>query len=166
MGTRLRAATAGGLIAASLTLLFAGGALACSCAGPQPGEERDFYRKSLQRADGAIVGELLRKRPVGQDEYPRKAIYVYRVTRAFKAEERLADRKVRVRSAYDGAACGIEQRIGTRGGLLLDRDNGHWTSYLCSQISPRDLRRAANGDGGGERRASGSPLCAAGSGVT
>ena len=152
-----------GLLVTAASLLLAGNAFACSCAGPAPGEERSFYREALKRADGAIVGELLRKRPVGQAEYPRKAIYVYRVTRAFKAEERLAERKVRVRSSFDGASCGIEQPIGTRGGLFLYRQRGAWTSNLCSQVSPRDLRRAARG-GSGESRAAPSPRCAAAAG--
>lgn len=152
------------MVATVASLLLAGNALACSCAGPAPGEERSFYREALKRADGAIVGKLLRKRPVGQAEYPRRAIYVYRVTRAFKAEERLADRKVRVRSSFDGASCGIEQRIGTRGGLFLYRQKGTWTSYLCAQVSPRDLRRAAR-RGSGESRPAPSPLCAAAAAV-
>src|SRR5687767_2024968 len=115
---RLRTILIAGLLATALSMTLAADALACSCAGPAPGEERSFYRESLKQADGAIVGKLLRKRPVGSDPYPRRAIYVYRVTSAYKAEERLADRRVRVRSAYDGAACGIEQKIGTRGGLF------------------------------------------------
>lgn len=149
------AALAGSLIAAST-------AAACSCAGPSPGEEKSFYREALQRSDGAFVGKLLRKRPIGNAESPQsgggEAIYVYRVTRAFKAEQRLADRRVRVRSAADGAACGIEQRIGTRGGLFLYRSQGRWSSNLCSQVSPRDLRRAArSGDGDSRRDSAG--LC-------
>lgn len=147
------------LTATAISMSFAGEALACSCAGPAPGEERSFYRDSLEHSDGAIVGKLLRKRAVGDADYPRRAIYVYRVTTAYKAEGRLADRKVRVRSAFDGAACGIEQRIGTRGGLFLYRRNGRWVSYLCSQVSPRDLRRAAR-DRDGKRRGEGSSLCA------
>jgi hypothetical protein len=138
-------------------LIFAATAAACSCAGPAPGEEKSFYREALQRSDGAFVGKLLRKRPVGNAEFPTKAIYVYRVTRAFKAEQRLADRTVRVRSAADGAACGIEQRIGTRGGLFLYRSGGRWSSNLCLQVSPRDLRRAARSRDGDSRRVSGEP---------
>jgi hypothetical protein len=149
-----------GLLAAALSsMTLAATAAACSCAGPAPGEEREFYRESLKRADGAIVGKLLRKRPVGNEAYPRRAIYVYRVTSAYKAEERLADRRVRVRSAYDGASCGIEQKIGTRGGLFLYRAHGKWISYLCYQVSPADLRRAAK-DLGRSRAGTGTPLCA------
>lgn len=151
------------LTATVVSLAAAGQALACSCAGPAPGEERNFYRESLKRSDGAIVGKLLRKRPVGDSDYPRRAIYVYRVTSAYKAEQRLADRRVRVRSAFDGATCGIEQPIGTREGLFLSRDNGKWTSSLCAQVSPRDLRRAARDRAGRSASVGSGELCAAGS---
>ena len=146
------------------SLIVTATAAACSCAGPAPGERDSFYREALKRSDGAFVGKLLRRRPVGNAEFPSKAIYVYRVTRAFKASERLADRKVRVRSSAGGASCGIEQRIGTRGGLFLYRSNGHWSSNLCSQVSPRNLRRAAKG--GGDRSGLASTgLCSAADGA-
>lgn len=140
------------LVLLAALLLPAARASACSCAGPPPGEERDFYREALHNADGAIVGKLLRKRSAGGDDSSRRAIYVYRVTRAFKAKRRLGNRRVRVRSSASGASCGIEQPVGTRGGLFLHRDRGRWTSGLCSQVSPADLRRAAKRPGSGERR--------------
>ena len=65
---------------------------------------------------------------------------------------------MRLHSVAYGAACGIEQRIGTRGGLFAYRADGDWSSSLCSQVSPRDLRRADRGRDGGSRRAS-AELC-------
>ena len=44
-----------------------------------------------------------------------------------------------VRSANDGASCGIEARPGERVGLLLERRGGEWQGNLCAQSDPDEL---------------------------
>ena len=52
--------------------------------------------------------------------------------------------EVDVRSASNGASCGLEVDFGQRIGLLLDAaDDGAWTSGLCAQIDPDVLLQAA-----------------------
>ncbi len=52
--------------------------------------------------------------------------------------------EVDVRSASNGASCGLEVDFGQRIGLFLDAaEDGAWTSGLCSQIDPDVLLQAA-----------------------
>ena len=149
------------VIAAFLALAAASApaaAQACSCAGPGKGERRDFYSAALKRADAAIIGKVVDRRvmPGGG-----QAVVVYRVRRAFKKQGRFpAGREVAVRTSAYGASCGIEQRIGSVGGILLDRFRKHWSGSLCSQVPKRALRRAArdhHGNGGSGANAGGCP---------
>ncbi len=50
---------------------------------------------------------------------------------------------VDVQSAVSGVSCGIEVPEGQRIGLLLYRRDGVWTSGLCLQLPPGQLREAA-----------------------
>lgn len=110
-------------------------AAACSCV--QWGNPR----VELARADGAFVGVYLRRRPLrppapvtsSADTY----VYVFRVARRVKG--RMA-RTIEVRSARDGASCGLEVRRGQRVALLLDRRNRAWHSNLCMQRPPGFFR--------------------------
>src|SRR5688572_22966247 len=100
-------------------------ATACSCALGDP-------RTALARADAAFIGVYLERRD--------DTTYVFRV------EERVKGRLpaiVEVRSASNGAACGLEVGIGDRIGLFLDRAGGEWRGNLCGQIAPGRLREAA-----------------------
>jgi hypothetical protein len=98
-------------------------------------------RVELARADGAFVGIYVRRRPLrptgtvtsSADTY----VYVFRVTRRVKG--RLAS-VVEVRSARDGASCGLEVRRGQRVALLLDRRSRAWHSNLCLQRPPGFFR--------------------------
>jgi hypothetical protein len=120
---------------------------ACSCAGPPKGGERDFYLAALKQADAAIIGKVVDRRLIpdgGAVSGPGRAVVVYRVRRAFKKKRRFPrGRKVAVHTSGDGASCGIEQPVGSVGGILLDRSNRRWRGSLCSQVSRRALRRAA-----------------------
>lgn len=115
-------------------LVFAGGAQACSCARLAPGA-------ALQRADAAIVGELVEVVPRDR----QRADYRYRVLRAFSAGGAIAVGEViSVRSARDAAACGLPMGTERRYGLFLVRDeSGRWTAGACSLVEPRQLRAAA-----------------------
>lgn len=118
------------LVVAVALIATASPASACSCA---PGDARE----SLRRADAAIIGTLLSQTPYGQGS----AIYKFTVDEAVKGEfGQTAD----VESADNGAACGLEVPIGGQTGLFLDGSHAvGWHSSLCQQISPRELREAA-----------------------
>ena len=122
-------------------------ARACSCAGPPKGGERDFYLAALKQADAAIIGKVVDRRLVpkgGAVSGPGRAVVVYRVRRAFKKKRRFPrGREVAVHTSGDGASCGIEQPVGSVGGIFLDRSSGRWRGSLCSQVARRALRRAA-----------------------
>lgn len=110
-----------GLLVAVLALALAGDALACSCAPV------DLVR-DLPKADGAFVGTVLERRESGEE-----AILLFRVEQVYKGE---IDNRVEVRTARDGAACGLELPVGERVGLLLESDGRAWRSGLCSQVDP------------------------------
>lgn len=114
-------------------LVFAGGAQACSCIRTAPGE-------ALQRADAAIVGDLVTVVP--RDQF--RADYRYRVVRAYGAGSIKAGQVISVRSALSGAACGLPQGTERRYGIFLARDESRrWTAGLCSLVAPQQLRAAA-----------------------
>jgi hypothetical protein len=101
---------------------------ACSCAVPDP-------RSALAAADGAFVGRLVSRR-----ESDAQAILTFEVERPLKGA---IGETIEVRTASNGAACGIEAPIGTRVGLALERRDGAWHGHLCAQFSPSDLIAAA-----------------------
>ena len=123
------------LAAAVAALAVAAPAGACSCAPGDP-------RRTLMQADGAFVGVLLSKRVLagGGD-----AVFTFRVEQVVKGRlvRGKLPRRFRVYSASNGAACGLEGARGTRMGLFVYLDRGRWTSNLCRQIAPAELRRAA-----------------------
>ena len=101
---------------------------ACSCALPDP-------RVALAQADGAFVGKLVNRR-----EGDQTTVLTFSVEKALKGA---IGRTVEVSTASDSAACGIEVRTGTRVGLVLDRQGGTWSGYLCWQFDPDELLDAA-----------------------
>lgn len=114
-------------------LVFAGGAQACSCARSAPGA-------ALQRADAAIVGNLIKVVP--REEL--RADYRYRVLRAYGDGGIEPGDVINVRSALHSATCGLPSRTERRYGIFLVRDEGsRWTAGLCSLVGPRQLRAAA-----------------------
>ena len=105
-------------------------ASACSCAQGDPWTQ-------LKSADAAIIGTLLSKTPSGDWD----ADYRFRVDEAVKGS---FGETVTISSASDGAACGLEVRIGGKTGLFLDGSHRKgWSSSLCQQISPEELRETA-----------------------
>lgn len=148
-------------------LLAPPAASACSCAGPAQGEKREFYVEALKRSDAAITGKVVRRRVIRDESAegivgPGEAILTYRVRRAFKKKRRFPrGRKVRVRTSGSGASCGIEQRVGTVGGIFLHRSRKGWGGGLCDQVSKRNLRRAAKDRDSWGPRGSGAGGCSA-----
>jgi hypothetical protein len=124
-------------------LLGAESALACSCLPPDPPE-------LLKSSDGAFTGRLVAVRavdppaegePTGSGD---PTDYIYRVGRVYKHGPGLRrGHRVRVRSARDGATCGLPRERGRLYGLFLQRQNRRWHSNSCLVVEPRRLRRAA-----------------------
>ena len=109
---------------ALLSLVAAAEAYACSC---RPVDlERD-----LPLADAAMIGTVLERTVVGGT-----ATYLFRVEQVYKGD---VDSRAEVVTPASGASCGLEARVGDRLGLLLTRENGEWTSGLCSQADPADF---------------------------
>jgi hypothetical protein len=131
-----------------LGLVFAGSALACSCAPTAPAE-------SLARSDAAVVGRLLGVEP----QSPTQARYRYRVLRVYRGRTTIERGAVlTVLSPRGSSACALPDRVERDYGLFLLGGGGRWASGLCAVISPRRLwatvRRAREG---GESAASGRP---------
>jgi len=109
---------------ALLSLVAAAEAYACSC---RPVDlERD-----LPLADAAMIGTVLERTVVGGT-----ATYLFRVEQVYKGD---VDSRAEVVTPASGASCGLEARVGDRLGLLLTRENGEWTSGLCSEADPADF---------------------------
>ena len=134
-----------------LGLVFAAGAVACSCAPADPVE-------SLAESDAAIVGRLLAVEPRG----PVRAEYRYEILRVYRGHRAIERGAVlKVLSPRGSASCGLPDRLGARFGLFLTGERGRWASGLCGVISPGRLRAAAQ-RAGGDRRAGPRltvPLC-------
>lgn len=134
-------------------LCFSSGAQACSCVELAP-------RAALRQSDAAITGRLIRVEPVGR----YGADYVYRIGRVYKRGPGLeAGGTVVVRSAVDGAACGLPDDRARWYGLFLGRSDGLWRGGLCGITTPRKLTAAAKAERRGdsvEASAAGSADCA------
>ncbi|HEY4606655.1 MAG TPA: WD40 repeat domain-containing protein, partial [Acidimicrobiia bacterium] len=109
----------------------------CSCMMPDP-------YGGLAEADGAFVGTLLEvDRGVAPITNSGQLIdFRFEVEAALKGE--IGDEIV-VKSAADGASCGLELPVGERAGFLLTLDNGEWNGNLCWTIDPDALLAAAEG---------------------
>ena len=119
------------LFAAAVALLpsFARPAIACTCMRLDP-------RAQLKKSDAAFVGTLIAKsRATTGRAAAYESDYRYEVTAVLKGN--LA-REVVVRSATDGATCGLTSR-GEPVGLFLSRGRDGWKSGLCEEFEPADL---------------------------
>ena len=105
---------------------------ACSCYMGDPYE-------AFENADGAFNGEFLSRR-VSPSGY--SATYTFRVVEDFKGD---LDELVEVASSADGASCGLGKLSqGRNYGLLLYGSNREgWSSGLCSQMRPTQLREVS-----------------------
>ena len=118
-----------------LGLIGAEQAMACSCA---PQSTRD----ALASSDVAVVGKLMDVDPA--TDFVAK--FHYRVRRVFKGPAGLSRGEIlTVRSPRQSSACGLPRNKNRRYGLLLDRRNKRLTANLCRVVSPKRLRRAAEG---------------------
>jgi hypothetical protein len=117
-------------------------AKACSCF------RGDNY-EAFNNSDAAFIGEFISRREANPPKpgepvsSARPMIYTFRLQEEAKGE---FGETVEVESAADGASCGLEVEPGESYGLLLyTSESGGWTSGLCSQMTPEDLREAARG---------------------
>jgi hypothetical protein len=101
---------------------------ACSCAAGSP-------RDRLQEAGAAFVGRLLDVE--GDFQVAR---YTFAVDEAIKGS--FAE-TLTIESSGNGASCGFEIDSDRPVGILLHRWRHGWSSGLCSQIEPEELRAAA-----------------------
>ena len=107
-------------------------AKACSCFMGDP-------RDALKASDGAFVGTLVSATPNAEDE-GQTSTYTFTVEEEIKGD---LGGTVDVISSTSGASCGIEVPIGGQTGLFLDMVDGAWSSSLCQQVDPDQLRAAA-----------------------
>jgi hypothetical protein len=136
--------------------LGAPSALGCSCAG-------DFdLAKAIDNSDAAFIGTLVKRYRVGREPtgpvVPTggPGVYKFHVMQAVKRD---LGRVVKVYADLSGAACGLAVTPGHKTALLLDRRKGRWTSSLCAEFAPREMRAAALKRAGSAGAASG---CSAG----
>ncbi len=123
-----------------LGLVFAGSALACSCAPSTPSE-------ALARSDAAFAGRLLSV--VGHGA--TKAAYRYEVLHVYRGRDEIEPGStLTVMSPRGSAACALPDRLDHNFGLFLLGDGGRWASGLCGVVSPRRLWAAARKPGGGQ----------------
>ena len=117
------------VLVAAATWAPAGRAAACSCAGGNP-------RDRLQEAGAAFIGHLLE---VAGDS--QSARYTFSVDEPIKGT--FAE-TLTIAAAGNGAACGFEVEVEVERpiGVLLHRWRHGWSSGLCSQIVPDELRSA------------------------
>lgn len=112
--------------------------MACSCAPIN-------LKRGLADADGAVTARLLSVDLVGGDgpvSSADPADFVYRTGRVLKGSGLQRGRRLVVRSVRSDASCGLLHDVGGLTGLFLQREDGRWTSSLCSQTSRRQMLRA------------------------
>lgn len=129
-----------------LGLLPVGSAAACSCAPRSPGE-------SLQEADGAVVGRLVKVLPHGA----LHAVFRYEVRHVYKGDGLpQVGRMLDVRGARRTAACALPRRTDRSYGLFLARRHGRWFGGICGVVAPQRLRAAATNQATAQRQGLGS----------
>lgn len=139
----IRAIAGAGLLL-TVVLLSAEAAMACSCAfGVTPDRQ-------LARADAAVTARLLEVERLSDGDEPVStadpANFIYRTGRVVKGQARglQRGRRLVVLSPLSGASCGLEGEVGDLTGLFLERENGRWTSGLCSQVSRSSMLRLSS----------------------
>jgi hypothetical protein len=134
---KLNAFTLAFFLALGLVIQGALPAHGCSCMPPDP-------FGGLAAADGAFVGTLAQvDRGVGPIANSGDLIdFRFEVEATLKGD--IGD-AILVKSASDGAACGIEMPVGERAGFLLTLVDGEWHGNLCATVDADALLAAANG---------------------
>ena len=131
--------------------IAAGAAHACSCV-----EDPDA-KETLRGYDAAATMRLIDVK--NEDPNNGSADLVYKITRVYKNKNLREGERFVIRDNPQGSACGLPTRVGERYGLRLNRTRDGLRSDLCSLLSPRELRRAA--ERSGSTRMASSSGCAA-----
>lgn len=132
--------TAGAALLLTGLLVGAETAMACSCAPVDPMEK-------LAGSKGAVTARLLevRRPPAGEEAVSSAdpTRFIYRTGRVVKGAARglKRGRRLVVQSPLSEASCGLAGEPGGLTGLFVDRDDGRWTSNLCSQIGRATMLR-------------------------
>jgi hypothetical protein len=129
---------------ACVGLIGAEKAMACSCAPVRA-------HAAIREADAAINAKLIEVRSTHESNPNADLKFIYRVLRVFKGapgRERGETLAIRIDG---GSSCAPPDNKGRRYGLLLDRRRKRLTTNLCSVVSPKKLRRAADGKVKGKR---------------
>jgi len=138
-------ALAGAGLLLTIVLLSAEAAMACSCAPIDP-------TAKLADSKGALTARLLEVKRVTEEEPVSSADptnFIYRTGRVLKGGARglQRGRRLVVRSVLSDVSCGLVTEVGGLTGLFLERENGRWTSGLCSQISRAQMLRLRRQEG-------------------
>ena len=126
------------------SLGMAESASACSCAEPE--------KPTLRGLDAAVTARLVEvkvKPPPSSGAYSYKATHTYTILRVWKGARRynLREGEDLVLKTVDSAACGLPSEEGRRYGLGLYEHRGALSGNLCTTMTPRDMRRAAERSG-------------------
>jgi hypothetical protein len=127
------------LLTAICALAVPGAASACSYAVPRDLTHNELDRLLLRASDGAFIGRLVAVVPSRSPSPGGR--YLFRIERRVKGRFPLDWTVVNAR--IGGNLCGISLRPGDRTGLMVRRRRGAWRADLLSQLTPRQLLRAA-----------------------
>lgn len=127
------------LAAVLTTLLPAGEARACSCAPSTPAE-------TLKGAEASFVGTLLDVEeptpgPSGAIRLPGTVPYRFEVETVVAGD---LPPEIDVMAPPTGPSCGLEVEVGERAAMALHREDGAWSSDLCSKADPAGLMAAGD----------------------
>jgi len=120
-------------------LVAAAPALACSCVAPD--------KPTLQGSAAAATARLIEVRREGNGQ---RVDLVYKLLRVYKGSGRyhLREGENLVINTYrSGATCGLPRNKGKRYGLRMYRSHHELSANLCTVMSPKELRRAAERSG-------------------
>jgi len=89
-----------------------------------------------------VVGRLVKVLPHG----PLHAVYRYEVRRVYRGAAMIdVGVMLNVHSSRRAASCALPRRLSHSYGLFLTRHQGRWFGGICSVVSPKRMRVAAQG---------------------
>jgi hypothetical protein len=123
---------------ACIGLIGAEQALACSCAAIST-------RDALEQSDAAMNAKLAKIQQTDPSNPNADVKFVYRVRRVFKGARRYDPGDTLTVRTEPTNSCSPSGREGGRYGLLLFRERKRLTVNACGVMSPKKLRRTAEG---------------------
>jgi hypothetical protein len=95
---------------------------------------------AIQQGDGAFVGKLISSRPNGGGGF-ENVTYTFLVEWVVKGS---IGRRVEVVSGRGGGDCGLGDQLSDRVGLVVERKEGRWSSWIGALYEPQALLAVAN----------------------